>query len=93
MKQLMREVLEQDPVEPPARTIELAAILELTMSITTEQLGAGNPLDAVANPDPADAEKALADAAALTPEESIAANRQMVSDYLARPASRPQSIA
>ncbi|MCU1699419.1 MAG: hypothetical protein JWR34_5482 [Mycobacterium sp.] len=83
MTQLMREVLDQDPVEIATCSIDLAAILELIMSITTEQLGAGHPLDAVANPDPAEVAKALTDAAALTPEQSIAANRQMILEELA----------
>lgn len=83
MTQLMREVLEQDPAETATCSIDLAAILELIMSITTEQLGAGHPLDAVADPDPAEVEKALADAAALTPEQSTAANRQMIVEELA----------
>jgi hypothetical protein len=57
MTQLVREVLARDCVAAETRTIDVAGILELIMSITTEQLGEGHPLDAVADPDPAEIAK------------------------------------
>ena len=83
MTQLVREVLERDSAETEERQIEVADILELILSITTEQLGEGHPLDAVADPAPAEVAKLMAEVAAYTPEQSIAAQRKIIIDELA----------
>lgn len=83
MTQLVREVLERTSPSTGTRAIEVAEILELIMSITTEQLGEGHPLDAVAEPDPADIAKVVAEVAAYTPEQSVAAHRKLMVGELA----------
>jgi hypothetical protein len=85
MTQLIREALEHVEVEDvaPRRDIEIADILVLVMSITTEHLEAQNPLDAVANPDPAQLREQMAAVAAYTAEETVAAVRQDALDEIA----------
>ncbi|MEU7767905.1 hypothetical protein AB0B25_22665 [Nocardia sp. NPDC049190] len=83
MTQLMREVLELGDTEPDAGDISVAAVLELIMSITTEQLADGSPLDADPNPDPAELQKLMAEISAYTPEQSILANRRLALSELA----------
>lgn len=78
MTQLFREALERgsSDVDSTVRDIEIADILELVMSISTEHAGAVNPLDAVANPDPAQRRAQMAVVQAYTPEENVAAVRR-----------------
>lgn len=78
MTQLIRETLEAAADRPEARDMSVAEVLELILSITTEQMISGHPLDGVANPDPAELQRQIAEVAAFTPEQSVLANRRFV---------------
>ncbi|WP_156527997.1 hypothetical protein [Gordonia sp. 852002-50395_SCH5434458] len=75
MTQLIREALEAC-ADADARDIEIADVLELVMSITSEHAGEQNPLDVLANPDPAEYRAQIAAIEAYTSEETVAAVRQ-----------------
>ncbi|TFI40889.1 hypothetical protein E4P29_22115 [Rhodococcus sp. 1R11] len=78
MTQLIRESLERgiSDADSTVRDIEISDVLELVMSITTEHAGTANPLDAVADPDPAQLRAQIAAVQAYTAEEQEAAVRK-----------------
>ncbi len=78
MTQLIREAFEacSEVDGSGVRDIEIVDVLELVMSITSEHAGEQNPLDMLANPDPAEYRAQIAALEAYTSDETVVAVRQ-----------------